>query len=157
MHTSRVIRSTLAALGTVLLAAACSGGSTTASDSTSGATGPAAITLFGWPTALGTVVGSDFGVVAYADAAEHGSTVACTAACTTTWEPWVTRGKPLRAGAGVDKKLIGTIKRPDGSTQLTYGGHALYLYAHTKGSMQTNAQGAGGVWFVVGANGGIVK
>ena len=63
----------------------------------------------------------------------------------------------IHAGAGVQQSLIGTVKRPDGSTQMTYGGHPLYLYAHTKNAVQANAQGAGGVWYVVGSDGNVIK
>ena len=43
------------------------------------------------------------------------------------------------------------------TTQMTYGGHPLYLYAHTKNAVQANAQGAGGVWYVVGTDGNVIK
>ena len=105
------------------------------------------LTLFAYHTALGQVVGSIAGIVAYTDTAEHTGHFVCTStSCTTTWHPWLTDGVTVRAGAGVQQSLIGTVKRPDGTVQMTYGGHPLYLYAHVQNAVQANAQGAGGVW-----------
>ncbi len=115
-------------------------------------------TLFAYHTALGQVVGSIAGIVAYTDTAEHTGHFVCTStSCTTTWHPWLTDGVTVRAGAGVQQSLIGTVKRPDGTVQMTYGGHPLYLYAHVQNAVQANAQGAGGVWYVVGTDGTVIK
>ena len=106
----------------------------------------------------GSVVGSIVGIVAYTDSAESSKHFVCTSAsCTATWQPWVTDGVDVVAAAGVQQSLIGTVKRPDGSVQMTYGGHPLYLYVHTQHAVQANAEGAGGVWYVVGTDGNIIK
>jgi predicted lipoprotein with Yx(FWY)xxD motif len=47
--------------------------------------------------------------------------------CVFQWPPLLDTG-PIRVGPGVDRSLVGTLKRPDGSTQLSYGGHPLYTY-----------------------------
>jgi predicted lipoprotein with Yx(FWY)xxD motif len=113
------------------------------------------LTLYSWKTNAGTGVGSIDGIVAYADKNESGSKIECTGNCTNTWHPWVTHGVSVKAlaGSGVQQSLIGTIKRSDGSEQITYGGHPLYLYAHPTHALIANAQGAGGVWYIVGLNG----
>ena len=49
---------------------------------------------------------------------------ACTGACAQYWPPLT--GRPA-AGPGVTGRL-GTITRPDGTTQATYDGHPLYTY-----------------------------
>ena len=138
-------------------AAACSSGSSTSSGfkPTPGKNG---LTLYSWKTSYGTAVGSIDGVVAYADKNESASKTECTGTCTNTWHPWVTDGAAVHAAAnsGVQSSLIGTVKRSDGSTQITYGGHPLYLYAHTKDALQANAQGAGGVWYIVGLDGNLI-
>lgn len=140
-----------------LLAAACSSSPSTSSGSSTLKPGRH-LTLYAYKTTLGEAVGTIAGIVAYTDDAEHAGHFVCTSAsCTTTWHPWVTYGVAIHAGTGVQQSLIGTVKRPDGSTQMTYGGHPLYLYAHTKNAVQANAQGAGGVWYVVGSDGNVIK
>src|SRR5580692_7252939 len=48
-------------------------------------------------------------------------------ACIFAWPPLIDSGA-VRVGKGVDRALVGTLRRPDGSTQLSYGGHPLYPY-----------------------------
>src|SRR5262245_21025750 len=50
---------------------------------------------------------------------ERGSTAKCYGACATAWPPVLTKGTP-RAGRGAKSKLLGTTKRKDGTTQVTY-------------------------------------
>jgi predicted lipoprotein with Yx(FWY)xxD motif len=74
----------------------------------------------------------------------------CYGDCAAAWPPVLTEGEPV-AGAGADAKLLGTTKREDGSTQLTYGGHPLYYYAH-EGPGEVLCHGVdefGGLWLVV--------
>jgi len=114
--------------------------------------------LYAYKTSLGSAVGSIAGIVAYTDTAESAGHFQCTSSsCTATWHPWLTDGAKVSAGAGVKQALIGTVKRPNGSIQMSYGGHPLYLYAHTQNAVQANAQGAGGVWYVVGTDGNVIK
>ena len=47
--------------------------------------------------------------------------------CVFDWPPLVA-GSAIKVGKGVDRSLVGTLRRPDGSTQLSYGGHPLYTY-----------------------------
>ena len=61
--------------------------------------------------------------------AETTSRPECYGECAGAWPPVLTKGKPRAAGA-VRAGLLGTTRRRDGSTQITYAGHALYLYAH---------------------------
>jgi hypothetical protein len=51
------------------------------------------------------------------------------------------------------KGTFGTIKRPDGSTQLTINGMPLYTYSGDSASGQATGQGIQGVWFAVAASG----
>ena len=48
--------------------------------------------------------------------------------CSKVWPPLLTIGKP-RAGKGVTASLLGTDKRDDGTVQVTYSGHPVYLFA----------------------------
>jgi len=67
------------------------------------------------------------GMTLYHLTAEHGTKVSCTGACASRWPPLlVPAGAVPVAGNGILKSKLGTIVRPDGRRQVTYGGFALY-------------------------------
>ena len=71
------------------------------------------------------------------------------------WPPLVNSG-PVRVGKGVDRSLVGTLRRPDGSTQLSYGGHPLYIYNGDVSPGVVMGQAIdqdGGLWYVLNAKG----
>jgi predicted lipoprotein with Yx(FWY)xxD motif len=74
--------------------------------------------------------------------------------CVKAWPPVLTRGQPT-AGAGVDAGLLGTIRRDDGTLQVTYDGRPLYFYEHEgPGEIRChNVDLHGGLWWVVGPSG----
>lgn len=90
------------------------------------------------------------------------ATTTCTGACTAIWPPLLTSGRPI-AGLGVDPRLIGELRRPDGTTQVTYAGWPVYLYAFdlaagapaglTNGEYLLDKE-ADGVWYTVAPQGG---
>jgi predicted lipoprotein with Yx(FWY)xxD motif len=71
----------------------------------------------------------------------------CVAACITTWPPVVATFTPKISG--IDDKLIGFVKRPDGTQQITIAGWPVYRYSGDKASGETNGQGVGGQWFAI--------
>jgi predicted lipoprotein with Yx(FWY)xxD motif len=83
--------------------------------------------------------------------ADTGTSSTCSGACATAWPPVTTTGKPA-AGSGAKASLLGTTKRSDGSTQITYAGHPLYRFAGDTAAGQLNGQGSdafGAKWWVV--------
>ena len=71
--------------------------------------------------------------------------------CVFQWPP-LTVMSPIRVGRGVDPSLVATIRRPDGSRQVTYGGHPLYTYNLdvTPGMVTGQAiDQDGGPWYVI--------
>lgn len=75
---------------------------------------------------------------------------ACYGDCAAAWPPVLTEGPPLATG-GVMPALLGTTRRTDGTTQVTYAGHPLYYYAH-EGPNEVkchNVSTHGGLWWVV--------
>jgi predicted lipoprotein with Yx(FWY)xxD motif len=80
----------------------------------------------------------------------------CSGACATNWPPLLTKGKP-KASGGVKASKLGTTKRSDGTTQVTYGGHPLYTFVADKNKPgSTKGEGLdafGAEWYVVGTNG----
>jgi predicted lipoprotein with Yx(FWY)xxD motif len=78
----------------------------------------------------------------------------CYGACAEAWPPVYANGKP-RLGKGLDRDLLGTVKRRGGRKQVTYGGHPLYFYAH-EGPGQVlchDIEEFGGLWLVVKRSG----
>jgi predicted lipoprotein with Yx(FWY)xxD motif len=87
--------------------------------------------------------------------ADKGSKSTCSGACAQAWPPLTTTGAP-KAGAGVQASLLGTTKRDDGTTEVTYGGHPLYYFAGDSAPGQTTGQGNegfGAYWWVVAPDG----
>jgi predicted lipoprotein with Yx(FWY)xxD motif len=79
--------------------------------------------------------------------------------CTSSWPVVKTRGRP-RAGHGVKRSKLGTIKLANGTTQVTYAGHPLYTYSGDSGPGKTSYVGVkafGGTWYAINASGGTVK
>jgi predicted lipoprotein with Yx(FWY)xxD motif len=79
----------------------------------------------------------------------------CTGACAAAWPP-VTVSGTAQAGSGVDKALLGTVKRDDGTEQVTYNGHPLYYFVGDTGSGMAKGQGSkafGADWYVLNAKG----
>ena len=85
---------------------------------------------------------------------DNRNSTVCYGECATAWPPVFTKGEP-RAGKGVDGSLLGTIKRRDGRTQVTYAGKPLYFYAHEDPGVVLchNVNLNGGLWWAVGADG----
>jgi predicted lipoprotein with Yx(FWY)xxD motif len=70
--------------------------------------------------------------------------------CVTAWPPVLTEEEPT-GGAGVDAGLLGTIRRDDGTLQVTYDERPLYFYEHEgPGEIKChNVDLHGGLWWVV--------
>ena len=81
---------------------------------------------------------------------------ACSGACATNWPPLLTKGTP-KASGGVKSSLLGTTKRSDGTTQVTYNKHPLYRFkgdANKVGATKGEGLDAfGAEWYVIGTNG----
>lgn len=75
----------------------------------------------------------------------------CSGDCAAVWPP-VLVDENLEL-TGLDAKLVGTVEREDGSTQVTLAGWPLYRYIGDLKAGQWKGQGVGGVWFVVAPDG----
>lgn len=107
-------------------------------------------------THLGKVLVNGKGVTLYLfEKDKHGKS-ACAGRCAKAWPPLLTKGKPHVSG-GASASKIGTTRRSDGTTQVTYAGHPLYTFVndHNKPG-RTAGQGLdafGAEWYVLGTNG----
>jgi predicted lipoprotein with Yx(FWY)xxD motif len=96
-------------------------------------------------------------VVSATGKALYNPTVKCTGACAETWPPLlVAAGHKPVGGPGITASKLGTVKRADGKMQVTYAGHALYLYSGDTTAGEVNGQGTAGIWHVVSTSGAIV-
>ena len=124
------------------------GGSTAASSSGKGSVALAS-------TKLGKVLVDGNGRTLYLFEADKGTMSKCDGACASAWPPLTTSGKPT-AGAGVIAAKLGTAKRADGTTGVTYAGHPLYTYAGDGAPGQTAGEGLtdyGAPWYALTAAG----
>ena len=75
--------------------------------------------------------------------------------CVFQWPPLILTG-PIHVGNGVNRALVGTLNRPDGSTQVSYGGHPLYTYNLDVRPGLITGQAIdqdGGPWYVISPKG----
>jgi predicted lipoprotein with Yx(FWY)xxD motif len=117
----------LLTLGVVLVAAAVgvaiAVAATTGGDNATTA-GGATVSVKRLPN-VGRVLVDARGRALYRSDQERRGMVLCKGACLSFWQPLTVSGTPK--GHGVPGKL-GTIRRPDGGRQVTYGGRPLYSF-----------------------------
>jgi predicted lipoprotein with Yx(FWY)xxD motif len=139
-----------AAAAAALAACSSSGPSAHASG---GSTTPAAAAAAGLKTAKvggATLLASNKGFTLYTFAPDTAAKSTCNGACAKAWPPV----KPGTASAV--KAPFATIKRSDGSTQLTFHGHPLYTFIGDKSPRQAKGNGLnafGGLWHEATASG----
>jgi len=80
---------------------------------------------------------------------------ACSGACASAWPPLTTAGS-AKAMSGAQASMLGTIKRSDGTTQVTYAGWPLYTFVEDKKPGEdsgTDSKAFGGTWYPLHPNG----
>ncbi len=110
---------------------------------------------------LGTILVSSQGLTLYHLTSEKNGKLVCTGQCATFWPPvlWSGKGKPP-LGPGVTAAKLGTVRRPDGTLQVTYNKFPLYRYSADKKAGDTNGEGVAGspgTWYAVSSAGAVVK
>lgn len=103
---------------------------------------------------LGKILVDSQGLTLYTFQKDTGSKSMCAGNCASVWPPLTASGRPT--GNGVNTGMLGTTKRSDGSTQVTYGGHPLYTYTADSGPGQATGNGInsfGAVWNAVASSG----
>ncbi|WP_410668240.1 SCO0930 family lipoprotein [Amycolatopsis sp. cmx-4-68] len=78
-------------------------------------------------------------------------TSACNGDCAKTWPAVLSKGKVELQG--IDSKLLGSIKRADGTEQVTVGGWPVYTFSKDLKPGDANGMGVNGTWFVIEPNG----
>jgi predicted lipoprotein with Yx(FWY)xxD motif len=89
------------------------------------------------------------------------TTSTCTGPCSGIWPPLLTN-RQAAAGPGVIRRGLGMVTRPDGTRQVTYFGHPVYLFAFDLAAGAPSGlingeylvdQFAHGVWYLLGPSG----
>jgi predicted lipoprotein with Yx(FWY)xxD motif len=107
-------------------------------------------------SSLGPILTDQNGRTLYAFTNDKDGTSSCTDQCIATWPALVSKSA-VTAGTGTDHVLLSQTNRAEGTTQATYGKWPLYYYVGDVGPGDIDGQGVDGVWFVVGADGRLVK
>jgi predicted lipoprotein with Yx(FWY)xxD motif len=76
----------------------------------------------------------------------------CNEACAKQWPPLLVEGKELTF-SGIDQSMIGTIKRKDGTKQVTINKWPVYTFSRDSNPGDATGQGMGGTWFAVTPDG----
>jgi predicted lipoprotein with Yx(FWY)xxD motif len=148
-----VVEILLAALLTLLLAGC--GQATVAPTATPAI--PAVVVNAANNPILGNILVDSAGMTLYLYTKDTSGMSNCSGQCAVNWPPLlVPAGAKVQAGSGVTAAL-GTIQRPDGTTQVAVGGMPLYYFIKDKASGDVTGQGVGGIWFVVSPDGSMVK
>jgi len=120
-----------------------------------GSTAPRAAKVGTARTGLGQVIVDSRGRTLYLFEKDRRGHSACSGICANYWPPLLTSGKPT-AIAGAKGSLLGTIRRADGTRQVTFAGRPLYLFAGDTKRGQTNGEGLrdfGAGWYAMSPSG----
>jgi predicted lipoprotein with Yx(FWY)xxD motif len=120
---------------------------------TSAGSDSAGVTVHG--SKYGRILFDGRGFVLYAFTHDPRSRSTCSGACAAAWPPYLVKRAPA-AGSGAKAALVGTIRRSDGTRQLTYAGRPLYYYVGDRKPGQILCQAVnefGGLWQVVKPSG----
>ena len=103
-------------------------------------------------TGIGTILVDPHGMTLYLYTPDGSGASTCYGGCASAWPPLLAHGR-LVAGKGLKGSLLGTTKRTDGTLQVTYAGHPLYLFAKDSKAGDTTGQAVGGIWYALSATG----
>ncbi len=142
---------------TTAASAAAPSESAAASEAASPAAGGVSIALA--DSALGKIIVDGAGKTLYMFTPdEDAGKVTCYDDCATNWPALkADDASAVSAGTGLDQSKVTVTDRTDGGKQVKYGEYPLYYFAADTAAGQTNGQGKGGKWYVVGADGEPIK
>ena len=141
-----------------LVVAGCGGGDDQAT-AASASSKPSSTIGVSDVSGLGKVLVDSQGRTVYLFEKDTGPTSMCSGACAAEWPPVTTSGKPT-AGDDLTASMLGTTKRSDGTTQVTYNDHPLYRFSGDSSPGDANGQNLdffGGKWYVLSPAGDKVQ
>jgi predicted lipoprotein with Yx(FWY)xxD motif len=105
---------------------------------------------------LGQILVDSEGHTLYAFSDDGDGTPTCEGACAKAWPPLLDETGEPQPSNGTAAARLGTVERPDGTTQVTYAGHPLYTFAGDKQPGEANGDresAFGGTWTALKGNG----
>src|SRR4051812_12077038 len=106
-------------------------------------------------TGLGRIIVDRRGRSLYLFEKDNRGRSACSGVCAVYWPPLLTSGRSIGI-EGAKPSLLGSIRRADGSRQVSYAGHPLYFFSGDSRRGQTNGEGLqdfGAGWYVLTPSG----
>jgi predicted lipoprotein with Yx(FWY)xxD motif len=155
MIRTRVALPAAAVFMSALVLAACGSGSGANGVAPPKTTTGAPATIGPAKTSLGRILVDSHARTVYLFKGDVGTRSACSGACAQSWPPLLAHGRP-RIGSGANASLLGTVRRSDGTLQVTYNSHPLYRFAQDRKPGDFAGQGLtafGARWFTVSAVG----
>lgn len=144
--TQSVLGATSVPQATATVGATTAPAASSSAASSAAATTVMAVSIGGANTLVG---GNGMTLYTFTKDTANSGTSACTGGCATKWPPLtVPTGTTPSVGAGASGKLA-TIKRDDGTTQVTYNGLPVYFYSGDKAAGDMNGNYPG--WVPVAA------
>jgi predicted lipoprotein with Yx(FWY)xxD motif len=142
----------------LLTLAACGGSTEDSKDGgKDGAGKPAAtVSVRAADSPLGKILVDDSGRTLYGFTKDKPGASKCDADCIAVW-PALTSAKDVKAGTGTDAALLKETKLGEGAEQAVYGDWPLYYYVGDAAAGDVNGQGLDGEWFVIAADGKLIK
>lgn len=144
--------------GLTALACLAGTGAVTSCSATTSAAGPKYEVQASTIGGLGKIIADGAGFTLYMYVPDHQGLSRCSGTCAAQWPPLVlppgvTRPK---AGQGISAALLGTIRRQNGSLQVTYDRWPLYLWQGDTAAGQVTGQAHNGdLWYVVSVTGSV--
>jgi predicted lipoprotein with Yx(FWY)xxD motif len=129
--------------------------SAAAAPASSSSSSTAATVIKTGTSSLGTILTDSAGRSLYLFESDSSTKSTCSGACAQAWPPLTTTSTPI-AAHGVTADLLGTIKRDDGTLQVTYAGHPLYYFAGDTQAGDINGEGSqafGAAWDLLDPSG----
>jgi len=105
-------------------------------------------------SSFGPILADETGNVLYVFLPDEQSESTCYDDCEAAWPPLLA---PAYAGNNIDGTLVESTERTDATVQITYNGWPLYYFANDEAPGDTNGQGRGDVWYVIGPDGEVIE
>jgi predicted lipoprotein with Yx(FWY)xxD motif len=141
-------------VGTGLVLTSCVGGSVSTLSSPPTTNPSFSLTIQSSP--VGPILATGGGATLYDFVPDTPTHSACVnVGCVYQWPPLLA-SPTSQVGPGVTRSLVGTLTRPNGSTQLSYKGHPLYRYIRDVKPGEVMGQAIdqdGGLWYVLNPSG----